>query len=280
MADELETQDAQTALVNADGSFAENWRDSLPEDIRGEESLKLFNDFPSAMKSLVHAQKNMGKGKVILPTDKSTEAEVADFFKAIGRPETPDDYKAELPDDLKEFFTEDRMKADKEFCHKVGITQKQYEQWVKYQVETAQKLLADQEQFEQNRRAEVERNLRNEFKGAYDERIHAAKMLIKEVFKGNGEAEMHFLEQFGDNPEFIRFASFVAAKMVESKSLIAELTHDTPGEARAKIKELQAIAYDRTKSIQERQDATNKMKELYKTVYPEESARTTVSVGG
>ena len=91
---------------------------------------------------------------------------------------------------------------------------------------------------------------------------------------------MRFLEEFGDNPTFIRFASFVAAKMVESKALVAELSKDTPGEAKAKIKELQAIAYDRTKSVEERQEATNKMRELYKTVHPEEASHTSVSVGG
>ena len=49
-----------------------NWYEGLPDDLKGEESLKLFHDVPSLAKSLVHAQKQFGVDKIPVPTKYST----------------------------------------------------------------------------------------------------------------------------------------------------------------------------------------------------------------
>jgi len=258
-------------LIDAEGKLREGWIETLPEELREEESLKLYSDLPNLAKALVHAKKAVGKNKVAIPTDKSTDAEWDAFYEAVGRPKTADDYQVAVPDDLQEIFTDDRMKRARERAHKLGITQGQFEAYLSEEMQEAVNLLNAEEERNKQERVQVSEQLRQEFGQAYDERLHVAKRLVAEAIP-NQEAQLNFIEKFGDDPDFIRFASVVGARMVESKNLVATLSKDTPKEARKRIEELQNtpgymnMGSDMPKS--QREAITQELRELYQSLQP------------
>ena len=69
--------------------------DSLPEDLRGEPSLKNFTDAGSLAKSFVHAQRMIGAEKLPLPGKSATEDEWNTIYSKLGRPDSAADYQVE-----------------------------------------------------------------------------------------------------------------------------------------------------------------------------------------
>lgn len=110
----------------------EDWKEGLPEDIKGDKSLtdyKLGEDEEGVsvpvglIKSYVGQQKLIGS-KITLPGEEASEEELDKFYESINmaRPKTADDYEftvdekfAELPhsDDLEQWF--------RDFAHKERI---------------------------------------------------------------------------------------------------------------------------------------------------------------
>jgi hypothetical protein len=114
--------------VNPDGSLKDGWIDAVvPEDLRDQKSFKSFTDLPGMAKTLGVLSRMVGKqGKGVMPLDEhSTPSEVEAFYKAIGRPDAPDGYKVEVPDDVKEYYQPEQMKAVLPELHKLGLTQAQ-----------------------------------------------------------------------------------------------------------------------------------------------------------
>jgi hypothetical protein len=268
MPNEPQNEAPPVALVNADGTFAENWKESLPEDVRAEACLDTVTDFPNAMKQLVHHKKMTGADKVVVPTDKSDPEVWDSFHKAAGRPDTADDYKVEVAEGLGDLFSDERMADARKIAHELGVSQKQFEAYMKHEMESATRLLAEQEQLDEQQKLNAKEELKKRFGGAYDERMHVANRLVSEIMP-EGEKRMAFLEKFGNDPDFIEFVSNAGARLVEHKALVAELTQDTPGDAQAKIKELQKGYTDPSLSREDKAAMSAKLRELYKVAYPE-----------
>jgi hypothetical protein len=95
---------------------------SLPEELRGEPSLKNVKDINDLATQFLNAQKTIGKKYVGEPDTDSTE-ELMNYYKGIGMPETPEGYELEVTDDLKKIGFDDSM--FKEMSHKAGLTKKQ-----------------------------------------------------------------------------------------------------------------------------------------------------------
>lgn len=264
--------DEKVSVVNPDGTFTANWKESLPEDIRGEECLNVVTDFPGAIKQLVHAQKAIGKNKVVIPGDKSSPEELDAFYTAAGRPKTADDYKVEVPEDLADLFGGERLAKTKKLAHSLGISQKQFEAFMKADMESAMELLKQTEAEDSQRKADAEMALKKKFGAAFEERLHMANRLVSEVLT-DGEKRMAFLEKYGNDPDIIEFISVVGSRLVESKALVAELTHNTPQEALNQIKALESTPgyYDGKTQLtpEQRNEITRKLRDLYKVAYPE-----------
>jgi len=118
-------------FINEDGTFADGWHnsESLPEGVRGEKSLESIRDFPSAIKSLVNAQKMVGAEKIALPGKYATDEDWNNVYAKLGRPEKPDAYTFKKPDNFPPVFDyiEGMEKGYKEVAHKLGLSNKQAE---------------------------------------------------------------------------------------------------------------------------------------------------------
>ena len=76
---------ADPVQTSAPSAPAISFRDSLPEDLRNNPSLKNFNDVGGLAKSYVHAQRMIGADKIALPNQNSTDEDWANVYNKLGR---------------------------------------------------------------------------------------------------------------------------------------------------------------------------------------------------
>lgn len=90
------TQSASAGFTWAkeDGSFSEGWIDRLPEDLRGNASLRVLGSVPDLAKSYVETKKLIGS-KLEMPGEGATPEQLAAWRKTVGAPEKPEGYLGE-----------------------------------------------------------------------------------------------------------------------------------------------------------------------------------------
>lgn len=225
----------------------EDWKSSIPEEIRGHSSLEHINDIGALAKSYVHAQQMVGADKIALPGKSATDDEWGEVYAKLGRPESPDGYElaynnvpedAEMDDGMVSWF--------KETAHRAGMNAQQaqvmldaYNEMTFGQAETMGAEL-------QARVDEIESGLRKEFGNAFDDRMNLANGVLAEF--GNPEiTEVQLADgtMLGDNPEIIRMLANMGVYLRER---VGEDTLEgvktsggvTPSDAMTKLSELTA----------------------------------------
>lgn len=181
--------------------------EGVDPDLVGDPSLKALNNVGDLVKSYVNAQKLIGKDKVILPTEKSSEVEWNQFWDKMGRPEKADDYKFDLGE--QKSFDDSFMGKFAELAHKHNILPNQ-----------AQALLKELNEFElsqdQNFQSEIEtkvneakQELQRDWGDAYQSNVQKAVDVVKE-FGGEDMLE-HFKQTgYGSDPKFLNFLVKIA----------------------------------------------------------------------
>lgn len=234
-------QETPSPLVNHEGAFSEKWKDSLPEEIRGEKMLDNLGDFHGLMKQFVHAQKQIGKDKVVLPDEKSTENDWNVFYEKIGRPKTVGDYKFAKDENLPEDSYDDNIITKfLEGAHKVGITQKQIDYLSQFEAERIKGgLEALQEQQERDRN-EAERAVKAKWGAAYDQMLHLANYIINENTE-EGADRQALLERAGNDPVFADYMARLCKKYeAEDKAVMSQMKTPTPADAISQAEQLRA----------------------------------------
>lgn len=126
-------------MITAEGGFADNWREALPENIRGEKCLDSIKTLGALAQSYVHAQKAMGSKRLAVPGDSSTPEEWNEFYKALGRPDAEADYKhdaVELPEGIS--LDDEQVAEFRKFAFEHGISQKTFEAALAFDVKRSQ----------------------------------------------------------------------------------------------------------------------------------------------
>lgn len=105
---------------------AKSWIDSLPEDLRGNESLKKFKGIDNLAKSYVELEKHVG-GTIKIPQDTAKPEEWDAFYNKIGRPEKPEGYGFVKPENLPAGveWSDEMAGAFSALAHKNGLTKHQ-----------------------------------------------------------------------------------------------------------------------------------------------------------
>jgi hypothetical protein len=277
-----ETILSSAGLVNQDGTFVKEWynSDKLPEEVRGSDALKPIKDISGLSKSYVSTKKMVGTDKLSLPGKDAKPEDWQAVLEKIGeanpelaRPKTAEEYQIEVPEGMETIFTDERVANIRQTAHAMGLTQKQVSEYVRVETESVAKELEQFQLEEEKTRDEDNLALKKEWGAAYDDRLHAANRLVAEAFGVNKSEQLEFLQEFGNNPRFIRFAANVGLKLNESTSLVAQLTSKTPHEAAARIKELQEtpgylnMGSDMTPD--ERRRITEEIREQNKLIHPD-----------
>ena len=256
--------DEQVAEVAADAAVAQSvpddWRSTIPEEIRGHKSLDHIQDVGALAKSYVNAQSMIGADKIALPGKHATDDDWNEVYRRLGRPEAPDGYELlnEVPEGVES--SDNMLDWFRGAAHEAGLSPSQaqkllngYNSHLGGVVETdANHVIENQQQ--------VELSLKKEFGAAYADKLSNANAVAMEFGASNvaldengKEVQQSFLDELvlqdgtplGDHPDMLRMLAgigdFINSKIgedtlegVKSSGALA------PDDVRAKLSEIRA----------------------------------------
>lgn len=171
-------------ILQSDGAFGEAWKDYLTktvgQDIANASEVDRFKNPAELAKSYVNLSKAYSKkfpeNTVEIPSEDSPPEKLEEFYNKIGRPESPDKYKAPEIDNL----DKETLGQFNEFAHKLGLTEKQYEEIIKFDVQRMLSFTENQEHQKALSLQEAKQTLRSMFGDEYDFNIAAARRVANE----------------------------------------------------------------------------------------------------
>lgn len=114
-----------------------NWRDSLPLDMKTNDTLSKFKDVGSLAKSYLDMERFVSTTGRVPKGDSTNGDEWNSFYKHWGRPEKPGEYK--YPDNVPpEYNLNDEFKDQiAGLAHELGLNQKQFDKMIRWGVDTS-----------------------------------------------------------------------------------------------------------------------------------------------
>lgn len=189
------------------------WWESLPDELKNEPTVRKYTSVEEAIKGLVNASKLIGKEKVPIPKPDSPQEEWDLFYRAIGRPDTPDGYDVKI-----EGADEEILNEFKQFAHQKGLTKQQVEAlgefWNNLQQKSTEML---EQQIEQLRETALT-ELQKEWGKDFDKELEVARRAVQALAD---EETMELLNAgLGNDPRVIRLFNKVG-KMLGEDTLSA-----------------------------------------------------------
>ena len=217
-----------------------DWKASLSDEVRADKSLENINDIESLAKSYVHAQKLVGADKIPVPNKHATEDDWNAVYSRLGRPETADGYKFNLPEDQK--VDEEGLKVFADHAHKLGLLPNQADGLVKFYNEMQANQLQEADTAALAGRQKAMDDLQTEWGPAYKQKLQQANNVVSSVFpKGFMSMNLEDGTKIGDHPSVIKAFADLASKMGEDKIPQAEgPTYLTPKQIDKEIATIQA----------------------------------------
>ncbi len=108
-----------------------SWYEGLSEETRGSASMEKFKGgtVENMAKSYIELSSMIGKRGLTIPDETSTDEQRNAFYKALGRPDSADDYKLnsrnDVPQELANMTSGDGLKKFKDKAHSLNINQDQ-----------------------------------------------------------------------------------------------------------------------------------------------------------
>jgi hypothetical protein len=186
-----------------------DWVSNLPEDLRVSESITKYKSVEELAKGHVNLSKMIGKDKIALLNENSTDEEKDSFYKALGRPDDVSGYEINLEGDDIE-INETRMEEFKGVAHKIGLNPQQAQVLAEFDIANQRAMVEQQEQQRAEAIAGVEAQLRREMGQTFDSQLSNVKNLVEKYFDEDGRADLYNLET---NPSIVRGLAKLAKDM-------------------------------------------------------------------
>ncbi|HEU4635535.1 MAG TPA: hypothetical protein VFS41_05110 [Edaphobacter sp.] len=249
----------------------------LPEDIRGDSSLKDIKDIAGLAKGYVNAQRLIGYDKVAIPKEDSPKEVWDQYYAKIGRPATPEEYK--LPKVESKIKIEENDPVIGSFrtkAHELGLNGKQVAGLYQWFIETQNGIHDSNMGNWQKNQEQAAATLKKDWGAAYDQNISLAQQAVEQL-GGAPLKELLDSSRLGDHPALIKVFHEVGKLLAEEGRLDGKASLGeamSPGEAQARIKEKKADpnflkAYTNPRDPGH-QHAVEEMQKLYKFAFPEE----------
>lgn len=203
------------------GNQGQDWRASLPEDLRSEKAFESIQgkDWseagPVLAKSYLHAQRLVGADKLVIPGDNATPEQRAEFFKKLGRPDKPEEYGVKLPEGMTEDkIDKARLDLWRKEMHEAGLPKAAAERLLsKYLAEEhGSKAAADRER--QQRLVQNELTLKEELGAKFDESINHARYALT-TFGDDALSDLLEKTGMGSDPAVVKFFAKIGEKLAE-----------------------------------------------------------------
>ena len=229
---------APTSPFNADGTFVENWQSMAPEgyeDLRGDKSLPRFKSIWEFGRSHIGVRKQVGVENIPKPSESWGETEWNSFYDSTGRPPSPDDYVIKrhegIPEELR---TDDMIKADREFYHKEGYSQRRVDNLEKYNEDKLLALVDASNQAEEDEYNRKKDNLTNKWGRAYNQKVFRGTKTIERGTKGDEGHYKSVLDLINEHTDLIEFVANIE-DLFSEKSPVESSHIDTPSDLQTQI---------------------------------------------
>lgn len=253
------------AIIDAEGNFGEGWRNVLDEDIRNDQSITTFRDLKSLAKSYVHARKMIGSDQVKVPGENATDEEWGEIHRKLGRPESADGYKLEVPQELAGQFDEEMIKQGRELFHAIGLNQKQVDKLWEFEQQRYVSALQSQQQQQEASAEEAEKQLKKDWGDDYNGNIHLGNVAINQGAGGNEELKARIIEKFGSDPDFVRFAFRLGSMFSEHRIITGDTkSSEAIGDVERKINEILKDETYLKGTTMQRRPLVERLTQLYK----------------
>lgn len=257
----------------------------LPEDLRNEAAFRDIKDVGELAKSYLNAQRMVGLDKnrlVVLPKDANDGEGFDALYKALGRPDSPDQYAIPAQPDGKAYTDEDVafQKAILPALHAAGVSQAQLEKIVPAWNSLAGEIAGKQSEKLEAGAKEAEASLRKDWGAQYEENLNRAVEAVR-YYSGElklGDAVLSELNasNLGNSPALAKMLSHLGGQLKED-GVLGKATEGaggrmTPEAAKSAIVEKEKAFYAnaefKNKNAPGRQAALDELKMLYGIAYP------------
>ena len=218
----------------------QNWKDTLPDELKGEKALESIQDIPGLAKSYIHAQKMIGSDKIPVPNKFATDEDWQAVYDKLGRPQEPDAYNFKL--DENSSIDENALKGFKEAAHKNGLLPKQAEGIIKFYDEMTNNMLTDLNSKAEQGRMNAEQELKKEWGAAYNQKLQAVSATSQKYLDSDfAHLTLSDGTKVGDHPAFVKAFAAIANDLGEDQVLSGNgPQYLTPAEIDKQVRELQA----------------------------------------
>jgi Xaa-Pro aminopeptidase len=233
---EVKTADDGVSTVESEVEFPEG----LDAEISKDPSLQVFIkdgkiNYANMMKSYVHAQKQMGKERVVIPDANASEEDKQAFFNKLGRPELD---KYEIKSNVAEGQEVDTemLEGFKQVAHESGMLPDQAQKvlaWFNTKSQEQGVTISDKNQAAYDEQLQ---GLKTEWGDAYDQNLKAADRALKE-FASPEEIDYLVKAGIADDVNVVRLFSKISKGLAEDS--FDQESHGSfgmsPADAQAKI---------------------------------------------
>jgi len=202
-------QNSESVLGSGSVGENQNWRDSLPEELKNDPTLQSYKDVESLAKTVVHQQKMIGS-RIPIP---KTEEEKTELYGKLGRPEEPGKYEVAVPEDYQQFFREESMNEFRNVAHKIGLNNEQVQALMDFQINEINHEMQGADTQLNSQREEIEQNLKQEWGYDYDKNVKAAQRAVQ-VY-GDVEVQELLNGELGNNPALIKMFARLGKEVTE-----------------------------------------------------------------
>ena len=216
MADEQTTtndnpieETVQPSTVLGSGSDNQDWRSSLPDELKNDATLQNFKDVESLAKTVVHQQKVLGS-RIPIP---KTDEEKSELYTKLGRPESGEAYDFTIPDTHKSHFNEDQVKEFRNVAHQIGLNNDQTKALIDFQVKSVDHELQRQSTDLSVAKQATEDTLKKEWGYDYDKQVRNAQRALQ-VY-GNEELNELMNGEAGNIPAVIKLFAKLGSEVTE-----------------------------------------------------------------
>jgi hypothetical protein len=269
--------DAAPAPVTADNAdnanvkVEQDWRASLPEDIRSNPTLGKIKSVDALASSYINLQSHLGRDKIVKPV---TDEDWNGVYNFLGRPETAKDYKIEiakdLPDPIKNQFNDEALNSFKEISHSLGLNEKQLQGLFGWYAQNQAGAFAQMQEKQGKSLEEGERALHAEWGRAYEQNVGFARQAFEE-YGGEELAQLMETSGLGNHPAVLRTFANIAKATMADKDLAGKENQQslilTPQEAKAEAATIMAHPAYMDRQHPEHNAMVRKVQQLFEKAY-------------
>jgi len=189
-----EQTNAPPSVFGEGVTFAENWRESLEDDVKGSPTLGKFKSLNDMARSYINAEKMIGHDTIPIPKEDSPKEVFDRIYTSLGKPESAEGYELNTLEISGFDAKSDDVKTFSEFAHGLNLNKEQAQALVKFDHERYQSALNSVTAEQQQKNEEQAHQLKAEWGMAFDHHLDTSlkaqetlgvRKLIEELGLGN-----------------------------------------------------------------------------------------------